>query len=179
MGSANSTTWWACSSTRWCCALQWTAGATFGDFLDQVRNVDLSAFIHADVPFERVVEIVNPSRSTAYSPLFQVMLEFQDIERPALELPDLQVTDVGVEIDTINFDLQLTVTQNAGAADESDGLRAEFGYATDIFDEETVAGFADRLQRILERVITDPQSRIGDIEILDAYESAELVPAAR
>ena len=151
-------------------------GATFGDFLDQVRNVDLSAFIHADVPFERVVEIVNPSRSTAYSPLFQVMLEFQDIERPALELPDLQVTDVGVEIDTINFDLQLTVTQNAGAADESDGLRAEFGYATDIFDEETVAGFADRLQRILERVITDPQSRIGDIEILDAYESAELVP---
>ena len=49
-------------------------------------------------------------------------------------------------------------------------------YATDIFDEETVAGFADRLQRILERVITDPQSRIGDIEILDAYESAELVP---
>ncbi|WP_338150687.1 amino acid adenylation domain-containing protein [Rhodococcus qingshengii] len=151
-------------------------GATFGDFLDQVRNVDLSAFIHADVPFERVVEIVNPSRSTAYSPLFQVMLEFQDIERPALELPDLQVTDVGVEIDTINFDLQLTVTQNAGAAGESDGLRAEFGYATDIFDEETVAGFADRLQRILERVITDPQSRIGDIEILDAYESAELVP---
>ncbi len=151
-------------------------GATFGDFLDQVRNVDLSAFIHADVPFERVVEIVNPSRSTAYSPLFQVMLEFQDIERPALELPDLQVTDVGVEIDTINFDLQLTVTQNAGAAGESDGLRAEFGYATDIFDEETVAGFVDRLQRILERVITDPQSRIGDIEILDAYESAELVP---
>lgn len=52
------------------------------------------------------------------------MLEFQDIERPALELPDLQVTDVGVEIDTINFDLQLTVTQNAGAAGESDGLRA-------------------------------------------------------
>ncbi|MGW8535176.1 amino acid adenylation domain-containing protein [Rhodococcus qingshengii] len=151
-------------------------GATFGDFLDQVRNVDLSAFIHADVPFERVVEIVNPSRSTAYSPLFQVMLEFQDIERPALELPDLQVTDVGVEIDTINFDLQLTVTRNAGAAGEYDGLRAEFGYATDIFDEETVAGFADRLQRILERVITDPQSRIGDIEILDAYESAELVP---
>src|SRR3546814_5049843 len=100
------------------------------------------------------------------------MLEFQDIERPALELPDLQVTDVGVEIDTINFDLQLTVTQNAGAAGESDGLRAEFGYATDIFDEETVAGFADRLQRILERVITDPQSRIGDIELLDAYESA-------
>ncbi len=104
------------------------------------------------------------------------MLEFQDIERPALELPDLQVTDVGVEIDTINFDLQLTVTQNAGAAGESDGIRAEFGYSTDIFDEETVAGFAGRLQRILERVITDPQSRIGDIEILDAYESAELVP---
>lgn len=46
-------------------------GATFGDFLDQVRNVDLSAFIHADVPFERVVEIVNPSRSTAYSPCFK------------------------------------------------------------------------------------------------------------
>ncbi|NRH35811.1 amino acid adenylation domain-containing protein, partial [Rhodococcus sp. MS13] len=151
-------------------------GATFGEFLDQVRNVDLSAFTHADVPFERVVEIVNPSRSTAYSPLFQVMLEFQDIERPTLELPDLQVTDVGVEIDTITFDLQLTVAQNTGTAGESDGIRAEFGYAADIFDEETVGSFVDRLQRILEYVTTDPQSRIGDIDILDARESAELVP---
>ncbi|RQO39893.1 non-ribosomal peptide synthetase, partial [Rhodococcus sp. KBW08] len=151
-------------------------GATFGEFLDQVRNVDLSAFTHADVPFERVVEIVNPSRSTAYSPLFQVMLEFQDIERPTLELPELQVTDMGVEIDTINFDLQLTVAQNVDDAGEPDGIRAEFGYATDIFDDETVRGFVDRLQRILERVTTDPQSRIGDIEILSARESVELIP---
>ncbi|MFE5647485.1 amino acid adenylation domain-containing protein, partial [Rhodococcus sp. NPDC056516] len=151
-------------------------GTTFGEFLDLVRGIDLSAFTHADVPFERVVENVNPSRSTAYSPLFQVMLEFQDIERPGLELPNLQVTDVGVAIDTINFDLQLTVSQTVDDTGEPGGIHAEFGYATDIFDERTVGSFAGRLQRILDNVTSDPHSQIGDIDILDTREHIELVP---
>ncbi|OYD69574.1 non-ribosomal peptide synthase protein (TIGR01720 family)/amino acid adenylation domain-containing protein [Rhodococcus sp. OK302] len=151
--------------------------ATFSDVLGMVREGDLGAFTHAEVPFERVVEVLNPSRSTAYSPLFQVMLEFQDIERPTLELPGLQIRSLDAPIDTTNFDLQLTVSENVDADGIPAGITAEFGYATDLFDEETVAGFARRFQCILETVTESADVRVGDIDILGISERAELAPA--
>ncbi|MDI9919144.1 amino acid adenylation domain-containing protein, partial [Rhodococcus sp. IEGM 1379] len=154
-----------------------TGDATFSDVLGMVREGDLGAFTHAEVPFERVVEILNPSRSTAYSPLFQVMLEFQDIERPTLKLPGLQIRSLDAPIDTTNFDLQLTVSENVDADGNPTGITAEFGYATDLFDEETVSGFARRFQCILEAVTESANVRVGDIDILDISERAELAPA--
>ncbi|RZL76343.1 MAG: amino acid adenylation domain-containing protein, partial [Rhodococcus sp. (in: high G+C Gram-positive bacteria)] len=151
-------------------------GATFSEFLGSVREADLGAFTHAEVPFERVVEVVSPSRSTAHSPLFQVMMEFQDIQRPTLELPDLQVRRVDVDIDTTNFDLQLTVSENTDIDGNPTGITAALGYATDLFDEETAAGFATRLQRILAAVTADPGASVGDIDLLGTRERAELAP---
>ncbi|EID79114.1 non-ribosomal peptide synthetase, partial [Rhodococcus opacus RKJ300 = JCM 13270] len=151
-------------------------GATFSEFLAGVREADLGAFTHADVPFERVVEVLSPSRVTAYAPLFQVMLEFQDIERPTLELPDLQVRNIELEIDTVNFDLQLTLAENVDADGNPTGIAAGLGYATDLFDEDTVLGFAERLVRILEAVTADPGARVGDIDILGPLERAVLSP---
>ncbi|WP_037197605.1 non-ribosomal peptide synthetase, partial [Rhodococcus sp. DK17] len=151
-------------------------GATFSEFLAGVRETDLGAFTHAEVPFERVVEVLSPSRVTAYAPLFQVMLEFQDIERPTLELPDLQVRNIDLEIDTVNFDLQLTLAENVDADGNPTGIAAGLGYATDLFDEDTVLGFAERLVRILEAVTADPGARVGDIDILGPLERAVLAP---
>uniref|UniRef100_UPI000A6F2398 non-ribosomal peptide synthetase n=1 Tax=Rhodococcus marinonascens TaxID=38311 RepID=UPI000A6F2398 len=151
-------------------------GATFAELLDGVREADLGAFTHAEVPFERVVEVLSPSRSTAYSPLFQVMLEFQDIERPTLELPDLQIRSVDLAIDTTNFDLQFSLARNVDIEGNPTGITAGLGYATDLFDESTATGFAKRFSTILAAVTADPGARVGDIDILDARERAELIP---
>jgi non-ribosomal peptide synthetase component F len=151
-------------------------GATFTEFLDNVREADLGAFMHADIPFERVVEVVSPSRSTAYSPLFQVMFEFQNIERPTLELPNLRVRSIDVAIETANFDLQLTLAENVDADGNPGGITAGLGYATDLFDDATVAGLAERLQRILATVTAGPDTPVGDIDILGVRERADLIP---
>jgi hypothetical protein len=151
-------------------------GATFTEFLDNVREADLGAFMHADIPFERVVEVVSPSRSTAYSPLFQVMFEFQNIERPTLELPNLRVRSIDVAIETANFDLQLTLAENVDADGNPGGITAGLGYATDLFHDATVAGFAERLQRILATVTAGPDTPVGDIDILGVRERADLIP---
>jgi non-ribosomal peptide synthetase component F len=73
-----------------------------------VRETDLAAFSHADVPFERLVEVVNPSRSTGRHPLFQVMLTFQNLDQATLALGDLSVSGVDFDVDIAKFDLQLT-----------------------------------------------------------------------
>ncbi|MFD1814823.1 non-ribosomal peptide synthase/polyketide synthase, partial [Rhodococcus gannanensis] len=147
-------------------------GALFVDLLGQVRDRDLAAFATADVPFERLVQVLNPQRSTARHPLFQVGLSFENMGAAELRLPDLTVSAAEVQVDVAKFDLQLTVRDEPGAAD---AMPAEFIYATDLFDETTVAGFADRFLRILTAVTTSPVVPVGDLEILGADERADLL----
>ncbi|WP_051637728.1 non-ribosomal peptide synthetase, partial [Rhodococcus sp. UNC363MFTsu5.1] len=130
--------------------------------LARVRESDLGAFGHAEVPFERVVEVLNPERSMSRHPLFQVMLSYQNIEQPDLELPGLHVTGVGVPVEVAKFDLQVTVAEQADAG----GLSVSFGYATDLFDRSTVDGFAHRFARILDAMAADPQCPVGDIDLV-------------
>ncbi|MGV9747955.1 non-ribosomal peptide synthase/polyketide synthase [Rhodococcus zopfii] len=139
---------------------------SFGQLLESVRETDLNAFAHADVPFERLVEVLNPSRSTARHPLFQVGFSFQNLARTSLELPGLTVS--GLELDTgvAQFDLQLFLTDRYDDAGAPAGIEAVFSYATDLFDETTVASFARRFVRVLESIVADPAVPVGDIEIL-------------
>ncbi|WP_328799570.1 condensation domain-containing protein, partial [Rhodococcus sp. T7] len=143
---------------------------SFTDVLAETRQVDLDAFGHADVPFERLVEILDPVRSQARHPLFQVALFFQNMAQTSLELPGLRVSGVDFDAAVAKFDLQLTLAEVDGESGEPAGLAAEFTYATDLFDESTVAGFAERFVRILEAVTVDPAVPVGQIEILDAME---------
>ncbi|NMM84102.1 hypothetical protein B2J88_06975, partial [Rhodococcus sp. SRB_17] len=128
---------------------------TFAELLDAAREVDLQAFGHADVPFERLVEVLNPVRSQARNPLFQVALSFQNLAKTSLELPGMSVNIVEIDSGTAKFDLSLTLVESIGEAGELGGLAAQFSYATDLFDEATVRGFADRLVRILEAAAVD------------------------
>ncbi|MFE3349547.1 amino acid adenylation domain-containing protein, partial [Rhodococcus sp. NPDC059179] len=146
---------------------------TFSDLLAVARDRDLGAFTHADLPFERLVELLAPDRSTAHTPLFQVLLEYRNQESAALELPGLTAEVIDADTATAKFDLQLTLGERRGAA----GMSAGITYATDLFDRVTVEDFAHRFIRILEGVTADPHRPVGDIEITDAAERDTMLTA--
>lgn len=147
---------------------------TFRELLDAVRSTDLEAFAHADLPFERLVEILNPERSAARHPIFQVMLTFQNMEPARFSLPELTVTGVDLDVAVAKFDLQLAVTESSSDSDAPGALVAELTYARELFDEETVVKFARRLTTVVEAVLADPDVAIGDVDIVDARERAAL-----
>ncbi|MGK8553745.1 non-ribosomal peptide synthase/polyketide synthase [Nocardia gipuzkoensis] len=151
------------------------AGEAFTDLLARQRETDIQAFANADVPFERLVEVLNPVRSTARHPLFQVGLSFQNLAQAALELPGLSVSGLDIDTELSQFDLHLIAADHYGDAGEPLGLTGVFTYATDLFDRETVQGFVDRFARLLGAIIAAPRTPVGDLELLDAAERTELV----
>ncbi|AQA22073.1 amino acid adenylation domain protein [Rhodococcus sp. MTM3W5.2] len=142
------------------------AGAAFTDLLGACRDTDLDAYAHADLPFERLVEVLAPTRSTAHHPLFQVVLSTDDVAETSLELPGITATALPLDAAIAKFDLHVAVA----------GDRVTWTYATDLFDADTVAGLADRLGRILRAVATDPSAVVGDIDLRN--ESERAVPTA-
>ncbi|MBF6247748.1 AMP-binding protein, partial [Nocardia elegans] len=146
--------------------------AGFEQVLDAVRETDLNAFANADVPFERLVEVVNPERSTARHPLFQVMLSYDRTPDLALELPGVTAEVLPLDSAVAKFDLHLEVHDTA--ADSA--LDAEFVYATDVFDHATVETFARRFVTVLDAALAAPAAPVGDIDLLDDREFANLVP---
>ncbi|MEV0947913.1 amino acid adenylation domain-containing protein, partial [Rhodococcus sp. NPDC049939] len=149
---------------------------SFATLLADVRDRDLEAFACAEIPFERVVEALDIPRTTAYTPLFQVFFEFQDIERPTPVLPDLQVEQIDLGVSVSVFDLQLTMAEQWYEDGSPAGMLAGFTYATDIFDAATVQKFAERFLRLLDAVVTAPDRPLGRFDLLVPEERATLVP---
>ncbi|MDG3010624.1 amino acid adenylation domain-containing protein, partial [Rhodococcus sp. D2-41] len=152
-------------------------GASFLDLLAQVREVDLAAFAHADVPFERLVEVLNPSRSTSYSPLFQVSLEFQNTEQPRLSLPELTVEGVDPGMDVAKVDLEFLLCERFDEQGAPEGITGSLVYATDLFDADTVAEVAERFVRVVDTVTESPHAPVGDVDLLVGDERADTAPA--
>ncbi|MBF6297743.1 amino acid adenylation domain-containing protein [Nocardia amamiensis] len=152
-----------------------SGGDSFTEVLARQRETDLQAFANADIPFERLVEVLNPRRSTAHHPLFQVGLSFQNVARTALELPGLTIAGVEADLNVSQFDLHLIVSDTYDEAGDAAGIGGYFTYATDLFDAGTVRGFAERLSRILAAVVADATTPVGDIEILDTAERIEVL----
>ncbi|WP_405495650.1 amino acid adenylation domain-containing protein [Nocardia sp. NBC_00511] len=148
--------------------------AGFDRMLTEVRDTDLNAFANADVPFERLVEVVNPERSAARHPLFQVMLSYDSSPELRIDLPGVDATVMPLASDIAKFDLQLTVHEPIGAPDA--GFTAEFGYAADVFDRSTVEAIARRFGAVLAAAVANPATPVGDLPLLDARETAKLVP---
>ncbi len=143
-------------------------GENFEELLARVRDSDLQAFAHADLPFERLVELLDPDRSTARNPLFQVGLAFQNLPSAAFELPGLSVTAVDFENDIEKCDLSLMI----GETDA--GLAGRFSYARDLFDEATIRHAAERFARLLAAIVAQPRRPVGDLPLLAADEYAAL-----
>ncbi|TCJ94270.1 non-ribosomal peptide synthetase [Nocardia alba] len=158
---------------------RYDGGATFAELLAAQRASDLAAFAAADVPFERLVEVLDPPRSTARHPLFQVGLSFQNVDRATLELPGLRIAPVSAELAVSQFDLHLIVGDGYDADGSPTGIEGFFTYATDLFDAATVAAFADRLTLLLDAVVREPGVRVGTVELRTSEEiSAEIVSGA-
>ncbi|MQY31242.1 Dimodular nonribosomal peptide synthase [Nocardia sp. RB56] len=143
-----------------------TADEPFTRLLARQRETDLRALAHADLPFERLVEVLDPVRSTARHPLFQVGLAFQNLSRTGLELPGLTVAGLAVDSGLSQFDLNLTLADSYGPADVPEGITGSFTYATDLFDRATVQGFAQRFLHLLDGIAAAPDTAVGDLELL-------------
>ncbi|MFE5879253.1 amino acid adenylation domain-containing protein, partial [Rhodococcus sp. NPDC056506] len=153
------------------------SGATFADTLAAVRSTDLGALDHADIPFEKLVDYLAPDRSTAHSPLFQVLLEFQTATSLRLELPELTIRSLDIDLEVAKFDLQLSVLEQVDERGVPDGISAGFRYATDVFDQGSVERIAQRFGRVIDAVIDDPSAIVGDIDILLTGERSEVLVA--
>ncbi|MBF6415523.1 non-ribosomal peptide synthetase [Nocardia cyriacigeorgica] len=147
----------------------------FAEFLASVRGRDLDAFAAADVPFERLVQVLDPPRSTAHHPIFQVSLSLQNFVEPVLELPGLRVEVQDFQRDTAQFDLILDLRERFGPGGP-EGVQGLLTYATDLFEPETAATLARRWVRLLAAVVDDPEVALAEVDLLDEAERAELVP---
>ncbi|MFD1811371.1 amino acid adenylation domain-containing protein [Rhodococcus gannanensis] len=144
---------------------------TFAELLRRVRNTDLDAYAHQDVPFELLVDRMAPARSLSRQPLFQVLVQYRDPIDP-VAMTGLDVTPVFVETGTSKFDL----TFELAAADDG-GIRGRIEYASDLFDHATVEAFAGRLITLLEQIAARPESALSALDPLTAADRAALAAA--
>ncbi|WP_273940849.1 non-ribosomal peptide synthetase [Kutzneria chonburiensis] len=142
---------------------------TFGELLTRVRDTDLAAFANQDVPFELVVERVNPARSLAHHPLFQVMVILQGTDAGTVEMPGLTGTVEDLDTGVAKFDLSFNLRESA------DGIECSLEYATDLFDAATAQNLLSRLVTVLRAVAADPSARIGSHQVLNATERQRAV----
>ncbi|MFF3215464.1 amino acid adenylation domain-containing protein [Streptomyces sp. NPDC002886] len=146
----------------------------FADLLERVKETDLAAYAHQDLPFDLVVEQLNPARSTAHHPLVQVMVQVHPAEAPAPADAALAGTPLGTASGFTKFDLTVSLRETRTADGAPEGLEGVLEYATDLYDEGTAAQLAAHLARTLRAVADDPWQRIGDIPLLSAEEEFRL-----
>jgi amino acid adenylation domain-containing protein/non-ribosomal peptide synthase protein (TIGR01720 family) len=137
---------------------------SFRDVLQRVRDVALGAYSHQEVPFERVVEAVQPRRDLSHNPLFQVVFVLQNTPMPAVDLPDVSLREQPIETGTAQFDLVLNLTETA------DGLKGWLDYNTDLFEAATIARLVAHFQKLLEGVTAHPERAIAEFPLLTAAE---------
>ncbi|WP_158693264.1 non-ribosomal peptide synthetase, partial [Streptomyces viridochromogenes] len=148
---------------------------TFRDVLARVRGRSLEALAHQDVPFERLVEELAPSRSMARHPLFQVVLTMENTIDAALDIPGVGVELVSVERPVAKFDLDVMVGETHDEQGRPAGLRGSVTVAADLFDAATVESVAERWVRVLEQVAKGPERRVREVELVGDAELRQLL----
>ena len=156
----------------------------FGDVLEQVRHKALDAYGNQDVPFELLVERLNPTRSASHHPLFQVAMVFQNNVRPEVVLDGASIEPLSMDTRTAKFDLDIqlsevhdedSVTAFATGQHPGEGAGAPMcagvlTYATDLFDRSTIERLVGWFGRVVEAVVADPSVVVGEVALLDAGE---------
>ncbi|MET8091481.1 amino acid adenylation domain-containing protein [Micromonospora sp. NPDC005220] len=143
-----------------------TGNPSVGRLIDRAREMSLSAHANQDVPFERLVEALNPERSLARNPLFQVMMDVQTPAESTLELPGLSTTPQQVDPGVTKIDLLFGLDERSAGHEAAAGISGRLEYSTDLFDRATIETMCARLVRVLEAFTADPEQRIADIDVL-------------
>ena len=141
---------------------------SFEELLLRVREVALAAYAHADLPFEKLVEQLQPARSLSYRPLCQVRLALYS-PMPQIDMEGLTVSRVAVETTTAKFDLSLYFSNIAS------GLIGQWEYNTDLFDATTIARMARHFQTLLEGIAANPQTRVSELPLLTEQERHQIL----
>ncbi|MFL6284241.1 MAG: amino acid adenylation domain-containing protein [Pyrinomonadaceae bacterium] len=142
---------------------------TVCELLARVREAALGAYAHQDVPFEMVVEELQPARSLGHTPLFQVMLVLQNARRETLGAGGLKLTPEPAASETAKFDLTLSLEDDGGA------LRGAFNYSRDLYEPETVERMARHFARVLEEFAREPGRRLSELPVLEEEERRQLL----
>ncbi|WP_189974489.1 non-ribosomal peptide synthetase, partial [Streptomyces avidinii] len=148
---------------------------TFRTVLGRVRERSLEALTHQDVPFERLVEELAPSRSMARHALFQVMLTLQNTEEASLDLPGLRVRPIATGAALARFDLDVIVTETFDEHGAPAGVMGSVTAAADLLEEESARRLAVRLAQVLDVVTADPQLRLSAVDVLDPAERERML----
>ena len=153
---------------------------TVAQLLAQVRARSLAAYEHQDVPFEVVVDRLNPTRSLAHHPLVQVLLAWRSLHlKPgdaaaASALGELHVTPIPLDTGTARVDLSLSLAEWWGEAGSAAGIHAVVEFRTDVFDPASIETLMERLRRVLVAMTADPAGRLSLVDVLDEAEHARL-----
>ncbi|MEL4897611.1 amino acid adenylation domain-containing protein [Crocosphaera sp. Alani8] len=142
---------------------------SFGDFLSQVKEVALNAYAHQDLPFEYLVEILQPERNLSYNPLFQVMFILHNTPSQKVNLSELSLNALSWESQTSRFDLSLDMYET------SSGLRGIFEYNTDLFRETTIKRLIEHFKILLESITNNYDQKISQLSLLTNQEQKELL----
>jgi non-ribosomal peptide synthetase component F len=142
---------------------------TFTELLSRVREVTMGAYAHQDLPFEKLVEAVQPERALSRNPLVQVVFALQNAPIPSLELPGLKLDLWEFDFGTVRFDLEVLLRE------VPEGLSGHFVYSTDLFDSSTIARMAGHFQTLLEGIAANSEQRLSELPLLTEAERQQLL----
>ncbi|MBD2440161.1 non-ribosomal peptide synthetase [Nostoc sp. FACHB-110] len=142
---------------------------TFLELLQQVRQTSLDAYMHQDVPFEKVVEALQPERSLSYHPVFQVMFVLQNAATGELNLEGVNWSPFAIQNTTTNFDLTLSLLEKEGQ------LYGEWSYSRDLFTETDMSAFSNHFQTLLTNIVAHPEQKITHLPLLSLPEQQQIL----
>jgi amino acid adenylation domain-containing protein/non-ribosomal peptide synthase protein (TIGR01720 family) len=141
---------------------------TFQELLKRVRDVTLDAYAHQDLPFEKLVNELQPGRNLSSAPIFQVMFDYQSTPSMALDLPELTLEYMAIERETAVFDLAVAIVDTPG------GLRVSITYRTDLFESTSISRMLHHFDVLLASIVLNPQQSIASLNLLDEDEEQRL-----
>ena len=148
--------------------INWSGKITFEELLNRVKVVAVEAYTHQDIPFEKLVEELQPERNLSHTPLFQVMLVLRNVPIDTLKLTDLTLAPLERENVIAKFDLTLELTEVA------EGMKGSFEYNTDLFQPATIERLSTHFQTLLTGIVTQPQAPIHELPLLTTVELQQL-----
>jgi amino acid adenylation domain-containing protein/non-ribosomal peptide synthase protein (TIGR01720 family) len=142
---------------------------TFRALLQQVRQTTLDAYAHQALPFEKLVDAIQPTRDLSHAPLFQVMFVLQNTPQATLDAPGMTIVAQGADVRTADFDLTFNLQETA------DGIAGTVEYNTDLFKPATITRLITHFQLLLERLLAAPEQSVANTPLLTVHEERQLL----